>query len=159
MAPVLEERLRLPAFRQINQVLNGNFNMISVLRGANGGGSFNPYGFDSSFVRDQVVRLLGLDSIGLANRIDSTGALDLMGTQAEWEIANLITLLTMGNQGGSRVDDLRIDLGSRVLSCRATLRHRHSWGSISDIESGVRRWANRHGRNIDPATIIASLTR
>ena len=75
--------------------------------------------------------------------------IDLRATQLDEQLNQLLGKLAAGNEGSSKVGKLTFDLNTYEINAEISVRHRHTWGSISEILKAVGKqigkWADKAG--------------
>lgn len=118
-------------------------------------------GGGGTLLQGSMVNNILTNQIGLGNYLGSGGSfmtsrMDLQGSQVGANIKRLISQLTFGNQGIAHLKKLQLDLDTLQISCEIQLKHKHSWGSLSDIQAGFAEFARKTGKQINLDTLLAS---
>ncbi len=88
--------------------------------------------------------LLDLDTSAIEAKITELKELaqakfviDLSGTPAAIRLGEFLNKITFGNEGEAEVTEFSFDLTTFTLKISGTLCHKHSWGTIGEIVSGL----------------------
>jgi predicted nucleic acid-binding Zn-ribbon protein len=83
-----------------------------------------------------------LDMTMLSKEVEAgTWLVNLKSTPIGKKLAALLRPFAQGNESSATVEELELDLASGRLSCRFSLRHRHSWGTLQEAWDTVSEWA------------------
>lgn len=123
---------------------------------------------DTKLPKDVMKRLDGLvlqmgdpTPAGVANKLEQTFKIDpawvkdaidtgkffvdLKDRPIGAKLTDMLKPLAMGNEGSSKLQELELDLATGQVFCRFSLRHRHSWGDLTQALAALNDWASKTG--------------